>query len=565
MKLPRYSAQTPPPRSSGLVTASGSDISALVRSSDIARWQSVGTFGQALGFAGELTLRAYQNRQAIDDTIEWGTATSRVKDRFRLAADAAERMDVSMDMPDPDDPNYLKTLTSFSTIKRDQLLKEALKDIEKDVGRLSQGFSNPKIKAQFENWYNDNYGNLADGVRSMYTKKLDSYQRAKMSKLSQNAAENGDIETADHFVELMDKYELITPEQAEALKKNNKVIADKSITYRSAQAIMAIKGYQEAIKFVMARDIDIEIKKDIVSDLNFEAAQQREQLETAKEADRDEISKLIRSGHSATTRIENSKLDENEQWTWFERERVESERLATGKAIVTNEEIKGQLESMAYDIPTGAVALSEIKKRLWNERYTELTIDNAAYDEIFSLAQREFKSYQAGAMKEREVHALGQLVTHPSELGYAEMLAQLTSKLEKEQAQVLRQLQFDNLDKYKKALRDWLKTKPDADADEIYEAGRSLLRHFRKSPDQLRKETETKIRPPTKEQIEKISKGIQDTITGITNLKPKEKVDLTGIPEPKDRREFINKLRELEKDNPDLSRAYYNKYLDKFW
>ncbi|GAF91422.1 unnamed protein product, partial [marine sediment metagenome] len=117
MKLPRYTAQTPPPRISGVARAT--NIGALTQTSEQAKWSGVGAFGRGLSFAGQMAFQARQNRQALDDTIEWGTATSRVKDRFRLAGDAAERMDVSMDMLESDDPNYLKTLASFSTIKKD--------------------------------------------------------------------------------------------------------------------------------------------------------------------------------------------------------------------------------------------------------------------------------------------------------------------------------------------------------------------------------------------------------------------------------------------------------------
>ena len=222
--------------------------------------------------------------------------------------------------------------------------------------------------------------------------------------------------------------------------------------------------------------------------VKLQTIQQQEQLEIQREKNRDEISKLIRSGQSAGASIEGSNLDEKEQWMWFERERAETERKLKGEVIIANEQIKGQLESMAYDISTGAVTMPELKKRLYDERYTKKTIDDSAYDELFSLAERKFESYQAGAMKEREVYALGQLVTLPSEFGYLEQLRRLTTQFEKDQLTTLRQLQFDNLDQYKKALRDWLK-KPenkDATADEIYIEGRKLLVHFRKTPEQLR-------------------------------------------------------------------------------
>ena len=164
-------------------------------------------------------------------------------------------------------------------------------------------------------------------------------------------------------------------------------------------------------------------------------------------------------------------------------------------------------------------------------------------------------------MREREVHALGQLVTHPSELGLEEKLRQLTSQFAKDQERALRQLQFDNLDLYKKALRDLLKTKPDADADWIFTEGRKLLKHYRKSPEQLRVEV-SGIVQPTKEQIDKISKGIQDTISGLTTgaiLKPKGNVlGINTMEKPANLVEFEERMASLP--TVDARRRYYNKW-----
>ena len=221
--------------------------------------------------------------------------------------------------------------------------------------------------------------------------------------------------------------------------------------------------------------------------VKLQTAQQLEQLEIQREGDRDEISKLIRAGQSAEATIEGSNLDEKEQFTWFERQRLAIERRLKGEEIVTDRRVEGELEAMAYDISTGAVTMLEFKKRL-NKEYRDGTINDNTYEELFSLAERKFDSYQSEAMKMRETYALTQLVTLPSEEAFAEMLARLTSKFDKEQAQTLRQLQFDNLDRYKKALRDWLKKNPDANADEVYIEGRKILVHYRKVPNQLREE-----------------------------------------------------------------------------
>ena len=215
--------------------------------------------------------------------------------------------------------------------------------------------------------------------------------------------------------------------------------------------------------------------------------QQQEQLEIQREKQRDEITDLIRAGKDPTDVIENSLLIETEQDRYHDRYRAETDRRVRGEEIVTDRRIEGELEAMAYDISTGAVTMPEFKKRL-NKEYRDGTINGNTYDELFSLAERKFDSYQSEAMKEREVFALGQLVDLPSEYDLNEKLKILTSSFDREQTISLRKLQFDNLDRYKKALRDWLKKNPDANADEVYIEGRKILVHYRKVPNQLREE-----------------------------------------------------------------------------
>ncbi|KKN51516.1 hypothetical protein LCGC14_0622080 [marine sediment metagenome] len=232
-----------------------------------------------------------------------------------------------------------------------------------------------------------------------------------------------------------------------------------------------------------AKDFD-----DIIASAYTAKALSNKALDIQQEADRDDLGQALHDGTITYNMINNTSLDEKEQESFRIKMNAEAERKAKGIVIETNETVKGTLESMAYDISTGAVTIPEFRTRLTEERYTNKTIDDDVYDELFSLAERKFESYQAGAMKGRETFALTQLVTFPSELGFAEQLRQLTSQFEKEEAQTLRQLQFDNLDQYKRALRRLLE-KPenkDANADWIYTEGRKLLTHYRKTPEQLR-------------------------------------------------------------------------------
>ncbi len=244
-----------------------------------------------------------------------------------------------------------------------------------------------------------------------------------------------------------------------------------------------------------AKDFD-----DIIASTYNSKALAEKSLDERQQIELDELGQALVDGTIDWTLIKNKvSLTAEQRESYRQKMNNEAKRKAEAIPIRVNQPVKSNLEGMAYDITSGAVTMEEFKTARDEARYPEdgnPTIDDDVYDELTSLAERKFESYQSGAMRERETFALGQLVTHPSELGFAERLRQLTSQFEKDQAQVLRQLQFDNHDQYKKALRDLLKTKPDADADWIFTEGRKLLKHYRKSPDQLRKEAETLVLPP---------------------------------------------------------------------
>lgn len=269
MKLPRYTATTPPPRSSGQVRAE--NIGALVRSSDIEKWKAVEGIGQAFQYGSELSFQASQKRQALDDEIEAGKVTQKVLDKFSLARDAASRFDATADQPLPGDPNFDKVITTFDTTRRDLVTQDLLKGVDKDASNIFSGIKSPRVKARLVNWYNASYRNEADGIRKVVRGKLDEYQTTEITKLMESAAKNGNTKTADYYASLMDQNELITHERAEAYKKENKVIADTSMVTAAAQLILDGIGKDAAVDFVMTRDIDTDIKRGIVSDIEFES------------------------------------------------------------------------------------------------------------------------------------------------------------------------------------------------------------------------------------------------------------------------------------------------------
>lgn len=231
-----------------------------------------------------------------------------------------------------------------------------------------------------------------------------------------------------------------------------------------------------------AKDFD-----DIIASAYQSIALSDRAVDTQNEEDRDLLGQALQDGTIDYTMINNTSLSEKEQEQYRIKMNAESERKAKGLALAIDRGVEAELEGMAYDISSEAVSLSDFKKRL-EEAYVNDDIDGALRSTLNSLGERKFATYQSEAMKERETFALGQLVTLPREEHYLEALKRFTPA-EKKEAQTLRQLEFDNLDKYKRALRDWLK-KPenkDADASKIYREGRALLGHYRFTPEELRK------------------------------------------------------------------------------
>lgn len=212
---------------------------------------------------------------------------------------------------------------------------------------------------------------------------------------------------------------------------------------------------------------------------NYRKARANEALEIQREADRDKLNDALHNNTLSYSTINASSLDEKEQAQYRGWMLAEAKRIKAGEDIVTNEEVKGNLEGMAYDIFTGAVSLFDFQKELNKARYIDKTIDDSAYDEIFSLAQREYKSYQAQALKTVVDDAARQLIDVRTDLDLFAILQIIEDKDERKRVLSERQIQFWHHSQYRKALNEWFAKNPDATADEIYIEAQKLLVHYR--------------------------------------------------------------------------------------
>ena len=147
--------------------------------------------------------------------------------------------------------------------------------------------------------------------------------------------------------------------------------------------------------------------------VKLQTAQQLEQLEIQREEDRDEISKLIRAGQLAEAAIEGSSLDEKEQFTWFERQRLAIERRLRGEEIVTDLARKAELLDMAAAInwPERQVTAREVKELALDGRYgTAANLDDVAYDEIRDAIRKAEEDKIPFTQREIE-KTIGELIT----------------------------------------------------------------------------------------------------------------------------------------------------------
>lgn len=147
--------------------------------------------------------------------------------------------------------------------------------------------------------------------------------------------------------------------------------------------------------------------------VKLQTAQQMEQLEIAREINRDEISKLIRLGKSVDAAIEEGPLDEKEQFTWFERQRLAIERSLKGELIVTDLARKHELLDMvaAINWPERQVTPQGIKMLAYDGRYgVTANLDDAAYDEVMDSIRKAKEDKIPFTQKHIET-TIGELIT----------------------------------------------------------------------------------------------------------------------------------------------------------
>jgi hypothetical protein len=418
-----------------------------------------------------------------------------------------------------------------SMAMRQEMHKQFIKEVENFRGEKLKEYDNKDALAdEALSW--GKRKNIYDyNVWSELSNNLDGYERRNAEGIIRNQIKNGNPEQAKKDAEYFVSKMLFSPEQA------NNIIQHQTLDTEAMNQLSEGKDFEEIRSYIMIQPIDTNIKKQLISDIGFEASQQQDRLEALIEQEETEIESRISKGQKAGNLIDLSHMSADDKHKWRQREYAESDRRAKGLEIETSQFVKGRLETMAYQVEDKG-NVQKFRNELYKAYYDEEKIDRSAYDELYSLSERKFDAHRDAEVSERMKLATSQLLSVPSKesASWTDWVKTLTKEQINEKDE-LRKLESDNLDRYRRALRNWLETDEGAkaNADDIYKYGRRLLfTTFKKTPEQLRAGIEVKPEP----------------------VKKKSRLDI--IPQPGKWENFESTLRMMTK--PEQQQEYYDKW-----
>lgn len=157
MKLPRFTAKTPPPRESGLARAT--DIGALTRTGDIEVWRGVSQLGGAMQGAADLGYRAWQERHDIDTGIQHAKSTS------------------ALNMAYTDIQGELDNTPVETDAIRTKLRTEKLKELEDLYNQTRKGLDNKNAANQLRKSWELMKSQFDAGIYQTLSRNLNEQQK----------------------------------------------------------------------------------------------------------------------------------------------------------------------------------------------------------------------------------------------------------------------------------------------------------------------------------------------------------------------------------------------------
>ncbi len=308
MKLPRFTATTPPPRGAGLARAQ--DIGALTAGTP--EFDAIAGAGRALQGAAKDIFQARQNRIALDDQALAGEADKRAFDAIRTGLDTYAEWDVTDNNKDPRDiKNYYDgtKITNIDVTKKNEFLSANNKDYAAKIQSLAKGFKSEKTAQNFIN----RWGVTANKAFSEAgNAKHNEYQEQLFLSNAKGAAANGDgdMETANEWIDIAEKHGLIGPKKAASEKEKNQELSIKSqasVLYNSGE-------YQDARDLVAESPLPTLEKESLLNTINLikeRNERKTKDLNYKKDlAVNEEFVNLVMSKDLTPDMVKESRLDE---------------------------------------------------------------------------------------------------------------------------------------------------------------------------------------------------------------------------------------------------------------
>jgi hypothetical protein len=223
MKLPRFIASTPPPTDPGIARAS--DIGALTRTAPAG--EGAIALGRGLQGVGDMAFQSAMKRKDLDNRAAEGEANARSIDALTEGTNTIAGMDLSIDSALPDNPKEYydgDQILDFPSEKKAETFGSAYKDYEGKIRTLSKAINFRGEEAR-EQWV---AGKLNEGYATL-TKTANAKQQEYQEELylgnARTAAQNGDMEASDEWIEIAERSGLITTKQANAQRADNAELA----------------------------------------------------------------------------------------------------------------------------------------------------------------------------------------------------------------------------------------------------------------------------------------------------------------------------------------------------
>lgn len=307
--------------------------------------------------------------ERMPDQPEYGAQARAFEDVSGMASGLAEKFNkIDID-------NQLSDYEGSVSEQYNTLLNELATDLEpsgyakkfdaytKGVTNQANALKHPTAKRAAQNWVTRNTGVWQRRVQYMALGRAQQNAREALSLAEIKAVEQRNLEPLRRTLTRSLNNGIVSKERVEEIITKTQAQINNGLYADEAQRISQEEGYEKAIDWVMKQKIDTDVKKGIVSDIKFEAAQQ--QLEYDKQIEQIEQDFLVKLRQEKLTEDEvmNAPLEVDKKQEWLRyidaqvKERLEGE-------VELNWETYDRLQGLVEDYGEDKVSKDEVRQEI---------------------------------------------------------------------------------------------------------------------------------------------------------------------------------------------------------